>query len=132
MSWRKVNVAAAAAGDNAASFVNATDERLHIRKIVLRLRSSGSAAALGDNIRASIDEVPVAQGGINDSRSHIIDVDSTTEGGTGAVDLAARQAQISFPRNGLVLDPDEALYLNITDVSGTPPFSAAANIWYED
>lgn len=132
LAWRKVLLSSSTLTDNAASFVNQTARRLHLLRTVHRLTSTGSAAAIGDNVRSSLDEQPVAQASVNDSRSHISAVETTTVGGTGVIDLMPVTLVLDFPRNALVMDSDDAIFLNNTDVSGAVPADANVNIWYDD
>jgi len=131
MALRKVLLNSGSEADNAASFVNQTARRLHIRKIVLRIEDSG-ASSIGEASGLSLDEVPVRQSNINDSRSHIGGQIFTVEGGTGAVAGKGTQLVLSFNRNDLVLDSDEALFMNTFTVVGPPVVSYSTNIWYED
>jgi len=127
MSLRKVNIVATALTDKAASFTNVTSQKLHIRKIVLSGNTVGTITSADDWI-ASIDEESTTQFGQNDSRSHVIG-GRVKAGSTGAdADLSKL---ISFNRGDLVLDTDEALFLNLTDVAGTPSVSVSVNVWYE-
>lgn len=131
MAWRKVLLSSNVLTDNAASFVNQTARRLHILRTVHRLASTGSAAVLGDNVRSSLDEQPIAQASVNDSRAHISGIETTTLGGTGTIDLAPVILVQDWPFNALVMDPDDAVFLNNTDVSGAVPADANCNIWYD-
>lgn len=124
---RKVLLRTAAETDNAASFVNESGDDLHIRKIVMD--TAQATVANGDEYSASIDEVPTTQAGTNDSRAHVLHCASQAEGTVGNFSPNAR-AQISFERGQLVLEPDEALFLNIA-VTGTGTGSTRCNIWYE-
>lgn len=129
---RKATVVVTALQDNAGSFVNVTAERLHIRELDLQPVSVSTAGVLGDAVTTSIDEVPVQQASVNDSRSHIMSISSAVEGGTGAIELSTKGKSKLFNRNDLVLDPDEALFVNTIDGGGTPAFRTNLNIWYED
>lgn len=127
MPLRKAVMAGSALQDNVASFVNVTSKRLHIRKLVQTLVVRGTVVA-GDDVRASIDEVPVDQMFNNDSRSHLMGLQVKADAAVNG----AQRAVLSFNRNDLVLDPDEAIFLNNTDVQGAPTISSTCNIWYED
>lgn len=129
---RKLQLEVATLQDNAASFVNQTSDRLHIRKIILTMLQGDSASVLGDVAVASIDEVPVGQQDILDTRSHIVQVQIAVIGGTGAIVAPTDRAVISFNRNDLVLDVDEALFLNTTDTTGAPSTRTSAQFFYED
>lgn len=131
MAWRKVNLSSNTLTDNAASFVNQTARRLHILRTVHRVNSTGSAAVVGDNVRSSLDEQPVAQASVNDSRAHISAVETTVVGGTGAIDLFPQVLVQDWPFNALVMDPDDAVFLNNTDVSGAAPTDTNVNLWYD-
>lgn len=127
MPLRKAVMAGSALIDNVASFVNVTNKRLHIRKLVQTLHIRGTVVA-GDEVRASIDEVPVNQMFTNDSRSHLMGLQVK-------VDTALNNSQqqiLSFNRGDLVLDPDEAIFLNNNDLNGAPTISSGCNIYYED
>lgn len=131
MPMRKVLLRTTALGNNGASFVNQTAKRLHIRKTV------GSAipnavVAVGDIGIGSLDETPVAQAQVNDSRSHIDMVGFGVPGGTGATSAQGGRSVLGFNREDLVLDPDEVLFLNTIDLSGAPPVNWTWNIWYQD
>lgn len=133
MPLRKVLLFSASLSLNAASFVNVTARRLHVRKMIHSLAVIGTLVAL-DQARSSIDEVPTDQSTTNDSRSHISDATVQVSGisTNGAlVSIVDRMIQ-AFNRNDLVLDPDEALFMNNVDGAGTPTIQARANIWYED
>jgi len=132
MLLRKVNIISAVLTDNAASFVNQTADRLHLRKLVGRCRNVSGGGTVGDAARSSIDEIPVAQDGVNDSRAHIAVIQSQVAGGTGAVEATSDNVVLTFERNQLFLDPDEAWFMNNVDVSGAMPISFAWNFWYED
>jgi len=86
---------------------------------------------LGDNVRSSLDEQPVAQASVNDSRAHISGIEATTIGGTGVIDLAPVILVQDWPFNALVMDPDDAIFLNNTDVSGAVPVDTNCNVWYD-
>lgn len=132
MPLRKVLLTTGSESDNAASFVNQTAKRLHIRKIILAIQAT-AASTIGEIGGASLDEVPVRQDTTNDSRSHIGSVMYEVGGGTGAAAATAQgQLVLSFNRGDLVLDPDEALFLNTFSIVGPPAVSYKANIYYED
>ncbi len=117
--------------DNAASFVNETALRLHMRKLVATLQPG--VTVIGDRATFSLDEVPVIQNATNNSRSHIMDVRLNASGATGAIATRHDRASMSFERGQLPLDPDEALFWNGRDSVGAPAISdASVNIWYED
>ncbi len=128
---RKVVVRSTTLTDNAASFVNQTADRLHLRKLVGRIRAR-SSMAIGDIAASSFDEIPVFQGDVNDSRAHIAEMSIQTSGGTGAIGAVSNNIVLTFERNQLFLDPDEAWFMNNQDEVGAPPIEAAWNIWYED
>lgn len=131
MPLRKALLRASAFQNNAASFVNETAKRLHVRKLVLSMNPT-AAGVLGDNAQMSLDEVPVRQDGTDDTRSHIMMGGYSVVGGTGALHGPSVGKVLSFNRGDLVLDPDEAFFLNTNDASGTPGLSMAVNVWYED
>lgn len=128
---RKVLVTATALTDNAGSFVNQTADRLHIRKLVIKATPTGSSA-IGDAATISVDEVPIGQHDVNDSRSHIGSATMTVVGGTGATGAQTDQEVLTFERGQLFLDPDEAFFINNTDVQGNPNFRGSAQFFYED
>ncbi len=130
MALRKVNIATTALTDNAGSFVNQTARRLHIRKSIGTLRPS-SAWVIGDLVESSLDEVPTNQATVNDSRSHIALLTGGGEGGTGGL-FGKDRVVLSWNRDDLVLDPDEALFVNNSDVSGAPPTRDSWNLFYQD
>jgi len=132
MAWRKVLLSSNTLTDNAASFVNQTARDLHILMTDHSVGPTGSATVIGDNVRSSLDEQPVAQASVNDSRAHISAVQTENSGATGAIDMPWRFKVLAFPRNALVLRPDDAVFLNNTDVSGAPPADTNCNIWYDD
>lgn len=131
MPLRKALVSSSSLQDNAASFVNVTAKQLNIRKLDLKSLSESTAAALGDSARCSIDEVPADQSSLNDSRSHIMSLDVAPIGGTGAVEVLQQQKVLSFNRGDLVLDPDDAIFMNIVNIVGSLDVGFALNIWYE-
>lgn len=130
MPLRKALLSTTTQSDNAASFVNVTAERLHIRKLVATAKAS-AADTLGEMNFASLDEVPVQQQSINDSRSHILNISYAVTGGTGAVIGQGTQQTLSFNRDDLVLDPDEALFWNTAVVVGAAIPRFTCNIWYQ-
>lgn len=130
MPLRKVLLRTSALGDNQASFVNQTARRLHIRKIVGNAYAN-AAVAVGDLARCSLDEVPVMQAAVNDSRSHIDDM-AFGVGATGDLVGSRQRTVLSFNRDDLFLDPDEAVFLNTLDTVGAPPVNWSYNIWYQD
>lgn len=127
---RKALIVASSLVDNAGSFTNQTARRLHIRKIVLSILPS-QAVVLGDMMTASLDEIPISQFELDDSRTHIAGAVAQATGGTGAVAFTSNGAVISFNRNDLVLDSDESLFLNLSDIVGAMPVNVSANLWYE-
>ncbi len=129
---RKVNVGSTSLTNNAASFVNQTADRLHIRKVVGRVVNTTTASTIGDSATSSLDEVPVAQNIVNDSRSHIAQIQGKAPGGTGSAEPVADNVMLTFERGQLFLDPDEALFVNNTDVSGAMAAVFMWNLWYED
>lgn len=132
MPLRKALLFATAVTDNAASFVNVTSKRLHIRKLVGNIIGSINDS-LGETNTMSIDEVPVDQSKTNDSRSHIMVVGSSVTGGTGAISFNSRKQTLSFNRNDLVLDPDEAIFMNNdARVGSAASVLHSLNVWYED
>lgn len=131
MALRKAMVSSSALTDNASSFTNETSSRLSVRKVVGRALPESTALVLGDEWIASLDEIPIAQHSTNDSRSHIAAISASATGGTGAVSATFNNSTLSFNRGDLVLDPDEALFLNISDVVGAADITASFNIWYD-
>lgn len=129
---RKVNITTSSLADNAASFVNQTSDDLHIKLIDLRGIPESTAGTLGDSQSCSIDEVPADQFNVNDSRSHVIGATAEVQGGTGSVEAVYNNAVMAFQRGDLVLEPDEALFMNISDISGALDMTWSGNIWYED
>ncbi len=132
MALRKAIIFSSVLSNNAGSFVNVTSDRLHIRMLDLVTVSESGASTPGDSAQCSIDEVPVAQVGVNDSRSHIMSAQSGAEGGTASVEATSGSKTLPFNRNDLVLDPDEAIFMNNIDVSGNLGVGFALNVWYED
>lgn len=129
---RKVVLSSSALQNNAVSFTNQTARRMHIRKSSLAFSmEAGAAIALGDSALASLDEVPVIQAQVNDSRSHIQQASAQGSGGTGAIAATFESSVLTFNRNDLVLDPDESIFLNLLDIVGAMPVTASANLWYE-
>jgi len=132
MALRKATVVSSNLANNAGSFVNVTAERLHIRLLDFRALPESDPGVSGDSAIGSIDEVPIDQSLVNDSRSHIMAVSSAVAGGSGAIEGTTMQKTMVFNRNDLVLDPDEALFMNLTDVSGAMGVTFSLNVWYED
>ncbi len=131
MPLRKVLLSTTTVSNNAVSFVNQTARRLKIRKSIMGI-SSSEADSLGEANNASLDEVPVNQHRSNDSRSHIDYVKGNVGGGTGAIVMAPGRAVLSFGPNDLVLDPDEALFLNTQADIGSAIPRSTVNLFYED
>lgn len=131
MPLRKVLLIVGSESNNAASFVNVTAERLHAKKLDLSIQGAG-ASSIGEISIMSFDEVPVRQSNVNDSRSHIGSVTYEVGGGTGAVAGKTDRLVLAFNRNDLVLDPDEAWFMNTTTIVGPPVVDYRAQIWYED
>ncbi len=134
MPLRKANIAVSGTPSaNMGSFVNVTARRLHIRKLDLSMIVSATVVAL-DQMALSVDEVPIVQQGTNDSRSHIMAVRSIVGDSTGAglSGTPGSSKILSFNRNDLVLDPDEAIFLNGSNIVGDPTFDGNLNVWYED
>lgn len=129
---RKVNVHSSTLTSNAASFVNQTADRLHMRKLVGRVTNESTAGVEGDTARSSFDEVPVNQSVVNNSRSHIAQIQAVVAGGTGTLDPNAANIVLTFERGQLFLDPDEAWFVNNADVSGALDVGFSWNCWYED
>ncbi len=130
-SLRKALMVTTTLANNAASFVNETNEDLHIRKIEGNIWFSGTSV-VGDISQSSLDESPVAQNSIDDSRSHIAQVTAVVNGGTGAINGVPGQKVLSFNRGDLVLEPDEALFVNTVDVAGAAPTGSNWNIFYQE
>ncbi len=97
----------------------------------MRTINESTAGVLGDAASASLDEIPVAQDIVNDSRAHICGVQAAVSGGTGALEAASDKIVLSFRRNDLVLDPDEALFVNTNDISGALDVTFSTNLWYD-
>lgn len=131
MTLRKVNLSTSALTDNAVSFVNQTARTLHIRKSKIVGSGSGTAAVLGDMQTASLDEVPISQAKVNDSRSHIQSANAQVIGGTGAIAATHENSYEVWGRDDLKLEPDEALFLNITDDVGALDMTWTATLHYE-
>lgn len=131
MPLRKAQIATASIGDNVGSFVNETAKRLHIRKSI-GIIFGRAADVIGETTTSSLDEVPVTQITTDDSRSHIDAAVYAVIGGTAAVIGPPARAVLTFNRNDLVLDPDEALFVNNTGVVGTAAPNATWNLWYQD
>ena len=132
MPLRKATIFSSSLADNAGSFTNVTADRLHIRMLDLTAKAESSAGVIGDAASCSIDEIPITQAAVNDSRSHIMAVVAAVQGGTGGVESTYPSKVLAFNRNDLVLDPDEALFMNNTDNSGALDVGFTLNIWYED
>ncbi len=132
MALRKATLVSSSLGNNVASFVNVTAETLHIRMLDLVGLPESTAGVIGDSSICSIDEVPIDQSLVNDSRSHIMSVAATVQGGTGGVEATAPSKVLPFNRNDLILKPDDAIFMNITDVSGSLDETYTLNVWYED
>lgn len=125
---RKVLLRTTASGtNNAVSFVNQTARKLHIRRTVLQA-GANAAVTVGDIAIASLDEVPVAQAQVNDSRSHIDLVNFSADSIAGP----PQRSVLSWQRDDLVLQPDEAIFLNTIDLSGAPPVNWTCQIMYQD
>ncbi len=131
MLLRKVLLTTTAQTDNAASFVNQTADRLHMRKLVGRMLGS-AADTLGETNVSSFDEIPVRQSAVNDSRAHIAQIDYKVIGGTGAVTGESAGIVLTFERGQLFLDPDEAWFVNNNAGVGSAAPRSGWNIWYED
>jgi len=128
---RKALLVTTVLGNNVASFINLTNETLHIKKAKLELMINDAGPTAGDRARGSLDEVPEYQGDDNDSRSNILTVD--IHAGAVAESGFYKDTDIMvFERGELTLEPDEGLFLNTQDVSGTPTIVARCRIWYED
>lgn len=127
---RKALVAAATLQNNAGSFLNLTNDKLHIRRIQAKLRVRGTIVAL-DEATLSIDEEPVAGHATNDSRAHLLDV-KVKIGDVGSFGNNQAQDIIFFERGELVLDSDDAIFMNTVDDGGAPTVLATMNIYYED
>ncbi len=132
MAWRKVNLASSSLSANAASFVNQTARDLHLLLTDHNIGPSASASVLGDSVISSLDEQPVSQAQVNDSRAHISSVRSTVQGGTGSVTLFPKSKLMAWPRSALVMRSDDAIFLNNEDQTGTPDVDINCNIWYDD
>lgn len=128
-SLRKVNLFANGLTDNAVSFTNVTDKLLNIRKAILTMVTTGTLVA-ADSWTCSLDEVPVSQMRITDSRSHIIG-GTVKVGDVGNLGTGKFARTISFNRGDLELDTDEALFLNLTDIAGAPTVDGSVNLFYE-
>jgi len=129
---RKVTLSTSALQNNAASFVNNTGKRLHIRKSTLAWMPETTATAIGDSAIASLDEQPVIQANVNDSRSHIQSATIVAAGATGQIEAMVNNSIMIFNRNDLVVDIDEAIFLNTSDVKGSIDATCTANLWYEE
>lgn len=134
LKLRKVMIFSVAFGNNVAAFVNTTGKDLHIMRIVHALTIQGTLVS-ADSAISSIDEQPVAQAQVNDSRAHIssVAVGSGTFSTNGGLNPSGTpQLVTNYRRGDLVLEPDEALFMNNIDGAGTPTINARANIWYDD
>lgn len=131
LALRKVQIATANLNDNAGSFTNLTSDRLHIRKMTLRVNNTSTNSVIGDIVTASVDEIPVSQDFVNDSRSHIMGVEMAADGATGSIKMRPARAHMEFNKNDLVLETDEAIFLNTTDIVGTPTVRTKLNMFYE-
>lgn len=131
MPLRKVNLATTILTDNVVSFVNVTSKRLHVMKVV-GTNIGTAALVIGDLAESSLDEVPVGQNDVNDSRSHIAVTALSAIGGTGGINSPVDRVVLSFNKSDLVLDPDEALFVNNRDRVGAPNMLATWNLWYDD
>lgn len=134
LKLRKVMLFSTQLDNNVASFVNTTAKNLHIMRTVHQMTIQGVLVA-ADAALSSLDEVPVAQVQVNDSRSHIsaVAVGSGTFSTNGGLNPSGTpQLVLNFRRNDLVLEPDEALFLNNVDGAGTPTVNTRVNIWYDD
>lgn len=129
---RKAIISVTAKQNNAGSFVNVTAKDLHIRKIKLSIKPV-SVLVVGDSAGLSVDEVPTIQFETNDSRAHVAFAwfQNPESAGDGPATSAPRDT-ITFNRDQLVLEPDEALFVNTQDLGGDPTMQASVNIWYED
>lgn len=119
--------------NNNASFTNVTAKRLHIRKTKLTLMITETVVAL-DRMVLELAERSTAVSATNDSRSVIDWVQQIVGDSTGA-GLAPRNyasSVLSFNRGDLVLDTDEALFMNSINKQGLPTFEGNANLFYED
>lgn len=97
-----------------------------------KVQNGSTASVEGDAASSSLDEVPIDQSNINDSRSHIAFIQATVGGGTGTLEASADNTVLTFERGQLFLDPDEALFMNNKDVSGALSIAFGWNLWYED
>lgn len=134
MPLRKVNLAVnAAPSNNMASFTNVTARRLHIRKTVGTGNLQATVTAL-DHAILELAEQSTAVSSTNDSRA-LIDTMRFIVGDSTAYGLGLQPTQravLAFNRNDLVLDTDESLFVNGTDVVGTATIRANWNLFYED
>ena len=132
LALRKALVVSTTLGQNVASFVNVTSDRLSIRKLDAKLELTGTLV-VNDAARMSIDETTTNQAATNDTRSHILQVLSKVGGAAGAGDGYVQGNKVlNFNRGDLVLDPDEAITMHLADLSGAPPLLGTLNIWYEE
>lgn len=125
MALRKVHLTTTALGDNRASFVNTTGDRLHIRKINLIMIIAGTPVVT-DQAAGELAESPVFQSNTTDSRSVL-----ALSRASGAPGGGAERDKIALGRNDLIVDPDDALFLNTDDTTGTPTIRCDCTIWYE-
>lgn len=128
---RKVQLSTTSQTDNAASFVNQTADRLHMRKLIGTIRGA-VADSIGEENTSSFDEIPVSQENVNDSRAHIALLVYGVTGGTASVLGEKDRIVLTFERNQLFLDPDEAWFVNNAQQIGTASPRSHWNIWYED
>jgi len=132
MALRKVVLSSSTHTDNAVSFSNQTSRKLFVRKVVGRIIPSSSAGVLGESVNYSLDEIPVRQSAVNNSRLHIATMSATVAGGTGSIALIADQVNLTFQRDDLMIDKDESLFANAADLAGTLASACSWNIWYQD
>lgn len=129
---RKAIISVTTKQNNAGSFVNVTAKNLHVRKLKLSIKPVSTQVA-GDSALISIDEVPVLQFEVNDSRAHIAAAwFQNYEVVDAAPTTSSPKDTITFNRDQLVLEPDEALFVNTQDLGGDPTMQASVNIFYED
>lgn len=131
MPLRKVLLFSTAQNAAAASFTNVTARRLHIRKAQGYMASS-VADSLGETNTSSLDEARTNQSTTNDSRAHIASVGAAVIGGTGAVVMQPASVIINFNRGDLVLDTDEAIFMNNSATVGAATPNTSWNLFYED
>lgn len=128
---RKVVLSTSALTDNAVSFVNQTARTLHIRKSKIVGSHSTTVGVIGDRQTASLDEVPVAQVAINNSRSHVQAATAQVTGGTGALAPSFNNSYETWDRDDFKLEADEALFLNIADDAGALDMNWSCTLHYE-